>query len=56
MTPEQQRDVRTVRVLAQPSTPESKKTLESLAKESGGSWITQEAKAALKRTAVEENS
>jgi RNA polymerase sigma factor (sigma-70 family) len=56
LTPEQQRDVRAVRVLAQAGTPESKKALESLAKESAGWWITQEAKAALKRTAeTEEN-
>jgi hypothetical protein len=56
LTPEQQRDVWAVRVLAQAGTPESKKALESLAKESAGWWITQEAKAALKRTAeLEEN-
>jgi hypothetical protein len=56
LTPEQQRDVRAVRVLAQAGTPASKKALESLAKESAGWWITQEAKSALKRTAeLEEN-
>jgi RNA polymerase sigma factor (sigma-70 family) len=51
LTPEQRRDVRAVRVLEQAGTPEAKKLLESLTKESPGWWVTQEAKAALERIA-----
>jgi RNA polymerase sigma factor (sigma-70 family) len=49
LSPEQQRDVRAVRVLEQAGTPEAKKLLEALVKESPGWWATQEAKEALQR-------
>jgi hypothetical protein len=46
---QRQRDVRAVRVLEQAGTPEAKKLLEALAKESPGSWVVEEARAALQR-------
>jgi RNA polymerase sigma factor (sigma-70 family) len=49
LTAEQQRDVRVIRVLEQTGTPEAKKLLEALLKESPGWWATQEAKEALER-------
>jgi dipeptidyl aminopeptidase/acylaminoacyl peptidase len=49
LTPEQQRDVRAVRVLEQARTPEAKVLLEALTKETSGWWVAQEAKEALKR-------
>jgi len=49
LTADQQRDVRAVRVLEQAGTPESRKLLETLTKESCGWWVTQEAKTALER-------
>jgi len=56
LTPEEQRDVRAVRVLAQTGTPEAKKSLELLAKDSTRSWVMQEAKVSLKRiTELEKN-
>jgi WD40 repeat protein len=51
LTPEQQRDVRAVRVLAQAGIPEAKKALELLARESASSRVMQEAKVSLKRIA-----
>ena len=51
LTAEQQRDVRAVRVLEQAGTPDARKLLEALAKESVGWWVAQEAKAALQRLA-----
>jgi RNA polymerase sigma factor (sigma-70 family) len=54
LTPEQRRDVRAVRLLEQVGTPEAKKLLEGLAKESPGWWVTQEAKEALERIAQRE--
>jgi hypothetical protein len=41
--------VRAVRVLEQAGTPEARKFLESLTKESPGWWVTQEARTALQR-------
>jgi hypothetical protein len=55
LTAAQKRDVRAVRLLEQAATPEAKKLLESLTKESPGWWATQEAKAALERLAKREN-
>jgi RNA polymerase sigma factor (sigma-70 family) len=49
LSAEQQRDVRAVRVLEQAGTPEARKLLEALTKESPGWWVTQEATAALER-------
>jgi DNA-binding beta-propeller fold protein YncE len=49
ISPEQQRDVRAVRVLEQAGTPEAMTLLESLTKESPGWWVTQEATVALER-------
>jgi hypothetical protein len=49
LTADQQRDVRAVRVLEQAGTPEARKLLESLTKESCGWWVTHEAKTALER-------
>jgi Tol biopolymer transport system component len=49
LTPEQNRDLRAVRVLEGVGTPEARKLLESLVKESPGWWVSQEAKAALAR-------
>jgi hypothetical protein len=49
LSADQQRDVRAVRVLEQTGTPEARKFLESLTKESPGWWVTQEAKTALQR-------
>ena len=51
LTAEQQRDVRVVRLIEQTGTPEAKKLLEALIKESLGWWVTQEAKEALERLA-----
>jgi RNA polymerase sigma factor (sigma-70 family) len=51
LTVEQQRDVRALRVLEQAGTPQAKKLLEVLSKESPGWWVTQEAKEALRRLA-----
>jgi len=51
LTAEQQRDVRAVRVLEQVGTPEARKLLEALVKESPGWWVTQEAREALRRLA-----
>jgi hypothetical protein len=49
LSADQQRDVRAVRVLEQAGTPEARKFLESLTKESPGWWVTQEARTALQR-------
>jgi RNA polymerase sigma factor (sigma-70 family) len=49
LSTDQQRDVRAVRILEQSGTPEARTLLESLAKESRGWWVTQEAKSALQR-------
>jgi hypothetical protein len=46
---DQQRDVRAVRVLELTETPEARKLLETLVKESPGWWVTKEAKSALER-------
>jgi hypothetical protein len=54
LTPEQQRDVRAVRVLEVAGTPEAKKVLEALAKGSRSWWVVREAKAALERLAPKE--
>ena len=54
LTAEQQRDVRAVRVLEQAGTPEAKKLLEVLLKESSGWWVTQAAKEGLERLASKE--
>jgi hypothetical protein len=54
LTAEQKRDVRAVRLLEQAGTPEARKLLEALTKESPGWWATQEAKAALQRMAKRE--
>jgi RNA polymerase sigma factor (sigma-70 family) len=51
LTAEQQRDIRVVRVLELTGSPEAKKLLEALVKESPGWWVTQEAKEALERLA-----
>jgi hypothetical protein len=51
LTPEQQRDVRAVRVLEQAGTPEAKRLLEALSKGPSGWWVTQEAKEAVQRLA-----
>jgi RNA polymerase sigma factor (sigma-70 family) len=51
LTAAQKRDVRAVHLLEQTATPEAKKLLASLTKESPGWWATQEAKAALERLA-----
>ncbi len=51
LTAQQQRDVRAVRLLEQVGTPQAKKLLEGLSKESPGWWVMQEAKAALERLA-----
>jgi DNA-binding beta-propeller fold protein YncE len=51
LTPEQQRDVRAVRVLEQAGTPEARKVLEVLVKETSGWWVAREAKEALQRLA-----
>jgi dipeptidyl aminopeptidase/acylaminoacyl peptidase len=53
LTPEQNRDLRAVRVLEGVGTPEARKLLESLVKESPGWWVSQEAKAALGRLGAE---
>jgi RNA polymerase sigma factor (sigma-70 family) len=49
LTPEQQRDVRAVRVLEQTGTPEARKLLEELTGDSAGWWVIREAKAARER-------
>jgi RNA polymerase sigma factor (sigma-70 family) len=49
LSAEQQRDVRAVRVLEQAGTPQAKKLLEALVKESPDWWVTREARAALER-------
>jgi hypothetical protein len=51
LTAAQQRDVRAVRVLELAGTPQARKLLETLSKESPGWWVIQEAKAALGRLA-----
>ncbi|MFO0843227.1 MAG: hypothetical protein U0797_12670 [Gemmataceae bacterium] len=51
LTADQRRDVRAVRVLEQAATPEARKLLEALVKESPGWWVTHEAKEALQRMA-----
>jgi RNA polymerase sigma factor (sigma-70 family) len=51
LTPEQQREVRAVRVLEQVGTPEAKKLLAALVKSSPGWWVTREAKESLQRLA-----
>jgi RNA polymerase sigma factor (sigma-70 family) len=51
LTAEQQRDVRVVHFIEQTGTPEAKKLLEALIKESHGWWVTQEAREALERLA-----
>ena len=48
-TPEQSRDLLAVRVLEDVGTPEARKVLELLVRESPGWWVTREAKAALER-------
>jgi len=53
LTPEQNRDVLAVRVLELAGTPEARKLLESLVRESPGWWVTQEANAALGRLGQE---
>jgi Tol biopolymer transport system component len=54
LTAEQERDVRAVRVLEQTGSPEAKKLLETLLKESPGWWVTREAKDALERMSGKE--
>jgi hypothetical protein len=54
LTPEMQREVRAVRVLEDANTPEARKVLEALAKDSVGWWVTREAKAGLERMAQRE--
>jgi len=54
LTADQQRDVRAVRVLEQIGTPEARKLLDALVKESPGWWVTQEAKQAIDRLAQRE--
>ena len=54
-TAEQQRDVRAVRVLEQMGTPQAKKLLDVLSKESSGWWVMQEAREALRRLARRES-
>jgi RNA polymerase sigma factor (sigma-70 family) len=49
LTAEQRREVRAVRVLGQIGTPEAKKLLGTLMKESPGWWVAQEAREALQR-------
>jgi WD40 repeat protein len=51
LTPEQQSDVRAVRLLEQVGTPEARQALEALAKDAPGWWVVQEATAALERLA-----
>jgi hypothetical protein len=51
LTAEQQRDVWAVRVLEQVGTPQARKLLHALSKESSGWWVTREAKEALERLA-----
>jgi WD40 repeat protein len=51
LTAEQQRDVRAVRALEQAGTPEARKLLEVLVKETSGWWVAREAKEALQRLA-----
>ena len=53
LTPEQSRDLLAVRVLEGVGTPEARKALESLVRDSPGWWVTQEAKAALERLGKE---
>ena len=56
LTGEQRRDVRAVRLLEQAGTPEARKLLESLTKESPGWWATREARAALERLGQREKN
>ncbi|HEX5272820.1 MAG TPA: hypothetical protein VFW33_20120, partial [Gemmataceae bacterium] len=49
LSPEQTRDLRAVRAIEGIGTPEARKVLEALVKESPGWWVTREAKAALER-------
>jgi dipeptidyl aminopeptidase/acylaminoacyl peptidase len=49
LTPEQNRDLRAVRAIEGIGTPEARKVLDALVRESPGWWVTQEAKAALER-------
>jgi Tol biopolymer transport system component len=49
LTPEQNRDLRAVRVIEGIGTAEARKLLDGLVRESPGWWVTAEAKAALKR-------
>lgn len=53
LTAEQNRDLRAVRVLEGIGTPEARKALEALVRESPGWWVTQEAKGALERLGKE---
>jgi dipeptidyl aminopeptidase/acylaminoacyl peptidase len=53
LTPEQGRDLLAVRALEGAGTPEARKVLESLVRESPGWWVTKEAKAALERLGAE---
>jgi hypothetical protein len=53
LTAEQNRELRAVRVLEGMGTPEARKALEALVRESPGWWVSQEAKGALERLGKE---